>query len=93
MSEESALRILFREIIREYFDLVEAELRSRGIGTAPPRLDAYSVREAAKAVGLSAKTIERRVNAGVIPTEPGLPTRIPADFVQRMMNQSKLNAS
>lgn len=94
MPEESPLRILFREMIRDNFDLVEAELRARGIRVTAPTKKALSVREAAELTGLSKKTIERRVNAGEIPVVPGLsPTRIPADFVQRMMKKNQAHAS
>ena len=89
MPTESALRIMFREMIRENFDLVEEELQKRGIGPAASSKKALSVPEVAAATGLSQPTIRRRILSKQIPTIPGLnPARIPADFVDRMMSKA-----
>lgn len=93
MPEESPIRILFREMLRENFDLVEAELKARGIGKPAPTKMALSVKEAAELTGLSEPTIRRRVHAGLIPAVPGIsPTRIPSDFVERMMKPETAHA-
>lgn len=87
MPEESPLRILFREMIRENFDLVEAELRSRGIKAQPVK-KALSVAEVAELTGLCEMTIRRQIKAQIIPAIPGInPKRIPADFVERMIKK------
>ena len=103
MPEESPLRILFREMIRENFDLVKEELRKSGIIEAelrahllspPETLKALTVQEAAALTGLSEPTIRRRVVAGLSPVGPDLsPTRIPSDFLERMMKRNEAHAS
>ena len=49
----------------------------------------YSVAEAAAVLGVCSKTVARRVEAGSIPRIPSIrPTRIPADFIDRLLNPS-----
>ena len=80
---------MFREMIRDNFDLVEKELQKRGIGADLGEKPAYSVEELAKVLGVSVHTIRRRITAKIIPTVPGInPTRIPASYLARMISKT-----
>jgi hypothetical protein len=84
----SDFRDIFRDMLRENVDIILEELAKRAPAAKSDKV-ALSVPEAAARAGLSETTIRRRVITGAIPTVPGLnPTRIPADFVDRMMNKS-----
>jgi hypothetical protein len=84
----SDFRDIFRDMLRENVDIIVEELAKRAPAAAPVKV-ALSVSEVATRTGLSQPTIRRRVITGAIPTVPGLnPTRIPADFVDRMMNKA-----
>ncbi len=73
------------ELTDEQFSALADAVAQRMEGKSVNR-DALSVPEVAARTGLSEPTIRRRIIAGTIPTVPGLtPTRVPADFISRMM--------
>jgi hypothetical protein len=84
----SDFRDIFRDMLRENVDIILEELAKRAPAAKSDKV-ALSVSEVATRTGLSQPTIRRRVITGAIPTVPGLnPTRIPADFVDRMINKA-----
>lgn len=49
--------------------------------------DTYSVKETAAKLGVIAKTVDRRIKAGLIPQLPNLKSvRIPAAFIDKLVN-------
>ena len=85
---DNPYRSFFRELIRENMDVIVEELAKR-TPKARSEKDALSVPEVAARTGLSKPTIHRRIKSGAIPTVPGLnPKRVPANFIDRMMNKT-----
>jgi hypothetical protein len=73
------------ELTAEQLDALADAVAAR-LAPASQGKVALSVADAAKATGLAKNTIRRRIEAGLIPTVPGLsPVRIPSDFIARMM--------
>lgn len=79
------------QLTAEQFDAITSAVVAE-LGSKFGSRDGYSADEVANRLGVSKATIIRRINAGSIPVIPHItPTRIPADYVERMMKHPSTN--